>query len=621
MWHEITKKQMKERFTIQWIKAGLMGLVAMVLWNGCSGNGQMDSRLMALDSLVSTHPVLVLNQLDSLSASVPLSRGDRMYMELLRGMAMNRADSLFVSDSVLLRVTDYYDHHGSRNNRMRAHFLLGCAYRDMGNAPRAIACYQEAVHCADTLSQDCDYLTLMTVHSQMAYLYNLQSLYDEATIESLLVEKYAWEQKDTFSALAVEEQLCASLSNRGQYDDCIRQAELLQDKWKGMGKDDEAALSCINQVRCYLTKGDYPKAKTYLDKYETCSYIHSDSKQIDGRLGPLYIEKGRYYLRVGIADSAEYYYRRAMPYMPLLHNAASVYRGLQETFSMKHEPDSIRKYTSLYSTATERRFNSVTAKASMRMKALYDYSVEQEIAKKKTEESERTRSIVYVLVLLLLTIVFFFVSHYRKLKETKKREIEQLSRDCTASILQYNQVQEELRLLETDHAAIKEKRLQELEMYRLQICDLQKRLSQIEVREGMQNPAEEEIVQTFKRKAQAVSVYGKPQMADWILLLQFVQQQMPYFYSNISKACSPNTQEHRTCILVRLGFTPGEIAILLDTTPQRITNVKAQLNHKFFGDNSASSFAENIRSANKRGAGDACLYSETDSKTSLENNK
>ena len=37
MWHEITKKQMKERFTIQWIKAGLMGLVAMVLWNGCSG--------------------------------------------------------------------------------------------------------------------------------------------------------------------------------------------------------------------------------------------------------------------------------------------------------------------------------------------------------------------------------------------------------------------------------------------------------------------------------------------------------------------------------------------------------------------------------------------------------
>lgn len=218
MWHEITKKQMKERFTIQWIKAGLMGLVAMVLWNGCSGNGQMDSRLMALDSLVSTHPVLVLNQLDSLSASVPLSRGDRMYMELLRGMAMNRADSLFVSDSVLLRVTDYYDHHGSRNNRMRAHFLLGCAYRDMGNAPRAIACYQEAVHCADTLSQDCDYLTLMTVHSQMAYLYNLQSLYDEATIESLLVEKYAWEQKDTFSALAVEEQLCASLYNRWQVE-------------------------------------------------------------------------------------------------------------------------------------------------------------------------------------------------------------------------------------------------------------------------------------------------------------------------------------------------------------------------------------------------------------------
>ena len=79
--------------------------------------------------------------------------------------------------TTLLRdAVDYYDRHGTPNEQMRAHYLLGCAYRDMGEAPAALQSYQDAVDCADTTSTDCDYKRLMSVYGQMAELFHAQNL-------------------------------------------------------------------------------------------------------------------------------------------------------------------------------------------------------------------------------------------------------------------------------------------------------------------------------------------------------------------------------------------------------------------------------------------------------------
>ena len=78
---------------------------------------------------------------------------------------LDRADSLNrnyvpmtdVIDSLLLEAVEYYDRHGTPNQRMRAHYLLGCSYRDLDDAPQALHCYQDATDAADTLDSDCDY--------------------------------------------------------------------------------------------------------------------------------------------------------------------------------------------------------------------------------------------------------------------------------------------------------------------------------------------------------------------------------------------------------------------------------------------------------------------------------
>ena len=118
---------------------------------GCSDR-RATSVLNHADSLLSTCPDTVLVMLDSLRAerSSDMSRRQKMRLELLRADAQNKAFVNFTTDSVMREVTAYYDAHGTAQERMRAHYLLGCTYRDMGDAPRALECYHDAVSFADT---------------------------------------------------------------------------------------------------------------------------------------------------------------------------------------------------------------------------------------------------------------------------------------------------------------------------------------------------------------------------------------------------------------------------------------------------------------------------------------
>ena len=83
----------------------------------------------------------------SLASCSGNSDANEMHRELLRAREMNTNYIPFTTDSVMKEAVAYYDRHGTPSERMEAHYLLGCAYRDMGQAPQALQCYQDAVKC------------------------------------------------------------------------------------------------------------------------------------------------------------------------------------------------------------------------------------------------------------------------------------------------------------------------------------------------------------------------------------------------------------------------------------------------------------------------------------------
>ena len=76
-----------------------------------------------------------------------------MRYELLLAEAQNKLCHSFTTDSVLREVVRYYDRHGSANDRLRSRYVLGCAYRDLHEAPRALECYQDAIATVQDVCQ------------------------------------------------------------------------------------------------------------------------------------------------------------------------------------------------------------------------------------------------------------------------------------------------------------------------------------------------------------------------------------------------------------------------------------------------------------------------------------
>ena len=102
----------------------------------------------------------------------------------------NRNDQPFTVADVEPYV-QFFDNHGTPNDRLLAHYLLGRAYHDHGEAPMALECYQNAIDCADTLSADCNCSQLARVYAQMAQIFYEQGLYREQLVFQQQGVKYA----------------------------------------------------------------------------------------------------------------------------------------------------------------------------------------------------------------------------------------------------------------------------------------------------------------------------------------------------------------------------------------------------------------------------------------------
>ena len=155
-------------------------IVATIILAACVGNGKERAALDAAQAIINDRPDSALAILDSLEpSSRDFSRSTLRRWQLLRLMAQNKCDTVFHSDSLQLILTDYFDHHGTPNERMWAHYLLERAYYDMGEAIPALKAYEDAASAADTASADCDFWNLSRVYYQEAELLYYQNLPDE----------------------------------------------------------------------------------------------------------------------------------------------------------------------------------------------------------------------------------------------------------------------------------------------------------------------------------------------------------------------------------------------------------------------------------------------------------
>ena len=548
-----------------------------------------------LDSLVDVDydsALSVLVQLDTRG----MEKGEQMYALLLKGKAMNKADSLFTTDSVMLEVCNYFDRHGNSNQRMLAHYVLGCAYRDMRDAPRALQCYQDAVEQADTTRSDCDLSTLMRVHSQMCKLYGYQQITEYELEEARIAEKLSWKQGDTLSALLLQQTRCYGLYRNGQYRECIEAAEMLQRNCIKYHRYDLADIVNVSFVKSYLRLQDFDKAKIYLDRYESAMAIKEKQIGIVGGWGYLYMYKAEYFKGVSNPDSAEYYYKKALSSQGPGFRPITTYKGLYDIYATTGQVDSMTQYMNLYMAEKEKQYDAEQMSTMMQMQSLYGYNAESQKAEKELKKvfAIRMRGYGMASAVLLLFALFCLYAWNQRLKKERK---------INAVMLDYWQASEQLSLArkqvedlssQKEHSEMEIKsmlnRLKDAEQREKELNTQVQQIASCKRRHDLSNT---DIVKAFHGFAEDRSDL-KPE--HWLKLRELVENTYPSFYEELNGGTAPLTDyEYHMCLLMKCDFFPKDIDKILGTQNYTSTTQRRLLKKVYGIDGNARVFSNRVK--------------------------
>ena len=399
-------------------------LLLIVLLVACSERQAYVEALGRAKAMVNERPSDALAILDSLGThESDFGKHFRMQYRLLRLNTLNKLDTVFHSTTEAQTLADYFDDHGTSNEQMLAHYLLGRAYYDLHEAPMALHCFQEAAEKADTTASDCDYRQLSRVYGQMGKLFYHQDLLTQSLFCDDMSIKYAFKGKDILNAILSMIGQTATYEDLHQTDSSIYIGELASDLALKYGYKEISAAIYGGLVDLLIDKGDLIKAKRYMDRYELESgYFDSDHNIEKGR-ETYYYTKGHYFFAIGRYDSAEYYYRKELLDGKDFNNQNGGSRGLALLFQKTNQPDSAAKYALYSYTMNDSVYAQMSTHEVEQMQGMYDYSRNQEIAheemKKREKIESKNRTMANITIALLIAII---ATLYLIKRERKKRK-------------------------------------------------------------------------------------------------------------------------------------------------------------------------------------------------------
>ena len=548
-------------------------LLILLILTSCAGNRKYDDLMKRADSIMNVDDDsanVAIRMLDGVKPQLPeFSQSQKMRYELLRHKAMNKACITFTSDSVMKEVVDYYDNHGSANERMLANYVLGCVYRDMHEAPMALEYYNKATEQADTTAADCDYGTLYRVYSQMGFLFSKQYLPYQELNAFDKAEKYAYLAKDTLNAIINYQNKGDAYGYLGKKDSVIAINLQAAKLFKKHGNDYAAAIAFGCNYDYYIEKKDSINAKKAFEAYNSTGY-EGNSNYEDAKAYVLY-QKGTYYLFVNKQDSAYDNLSLSFKMCKSYSIKAATTKALAQYYAKVNQPAMAMKYALQSSEYNDSDLIEARKTQLQQVQAMYDYSRNQEIAKNAEQKAERSTRMNYMIVLSCLMLFLLLSYIYRKQIAIKKKKIAVSKLLYEDSLLKLKRLQDERAKLVAEN----DNKLAQVIMEKENtISKLKAEITHIQERYSLSSVSDADLIlkdSSIYKKIKFIEVHPKEKMCeeDWKELADTIEEVVPNFIPVLKNKL--NDKDYQICLLVRLGFSTSLVARLLGLSDAAIS--------------------------------------------------
>lgn len=555
-----------------------------ILFVSCTGNKAYDKLLIKADSIMNIDDdsaEVAIRMMQSIKPELSqFSKSQKKRYELLYHKAMNKAYIDFTSDSTMLEVVDYYEQHGSANEKMLAYYILGCVYRDMHEAPMALEYYNKATELADTTAKDCDYATLCRIYSQMGFLFAKQHLPHQELASLDKAVKYAYLAKDTLNAIRYYQNKQAIYASQNKLDSAIIINNQAAKLFKQIGALKEANIAFGCNFEYYLKKKMLKEAEEAFKAYLSTNY-HGNDNWKDAYAYILY-ERGSYYLAVGKKDSAYSFLKQSFEQSKSFSNLAASTRGLAQYYAKTSNPVLAAKYALLSSAYNDSDLIATRQGQLQQVQAMYNYNRNKDIAYKAQLKAEQRMSIIYIVIICAILLFIVSISIYRKRLRLRNKRIAMVQKMYNDSVQQLNEARQELLKLQdlnenTIATLVKEKEeiIQKLQMEvrKYEEANIGHNLLELE-KQLKQSPIYQQLVYLENHPLEKMT------KNDWSNLEETVEK-FVYGFADLKQKL--NTKEYHICLLVKLHFSPSTISSLIGTSLSDISNSRRRMLAKICG--------------------------------------
>ena len=564
-----------------------------------------------------------------LLAACNSERHERMQQQLAALQAMNQADSVLTDDSLAQALADYFDRHGTPNEQMEAHYLLGRTHADRGETPAAIDCYLEAAACADTTASDCDFYMLASIYGQMAKLYHQQLLLSYEIGAHHKASHYHFLAKDTIYALYEQKMIAGAYILQNKRDSAEVVIKNVIKGYHDNGYLKEEIRTSTMLMYLYVDRPEkLSEVKLLIERYEASSGFFDNQHELPSSMRQYYYYKGKYYEGINQLDSAEYYFRKVY-FRNMPHTGYdSMYRGLLSIFQKKCNADSIAKYAQLYCAVNDSSIAIKDQELTAQMTASYNYINYQKKSAENASRANQLQSYVIALlfVIIISIILFGLLLHRHTLvKQEKQRTIERTKAELASLTQEYEGKLKQLQQLEKSHKKRIETIQKELGYAQEKNEESQKIIIKLntqfeEEKNGLLHGIKEYAGKVSELERQlriagykknsapylnlgivtrikdfyAKDVNKKLSEEELYLLIKVTNEYFPDMIGDLNSASGISTLGIHVCVLVALNIQPNEITHLLDISSAQVGNLKKDLNNALFNENTARTLYKNL---------------------------
>ena len=457
--------------------------------------------------------------------------GEEQRRQLAELEEQNHSGQPMLNDTLAESLVAYFDRHGSANERMRAKYILGRTYADMGELPRALETYFEAADCADTTAADCDFAKLSRIHAQSAIIFNQQIQPRSQLKELRIAEYYAWKGLDTLQAIECYAQQADVYDLLQKHDSVIIIREKAYCQFLNARRTDRASQTLGSAIPSLLKLHNIEKAKEFINLYEKNSNLFDEYGNIEKGREVYYSIKGRFFIEINEIDSAESLFRKEMSQGNDINNQIIGSKCLQEIYRRKNVLDSVVKYANLGYILNDSAYSLSEMQNIQKLQASYNYNHHKFLAEKSKLEARVAWLILAICILAFALIVVLFSKKYKSFKRVALD-------------------------------------------YRLKNAKITKRFKKL----ANSNPPQYPSFEEWKQLRSFVE-HEIPSFHDII----------------DSSNSSLTEMEYDVCLLTRVHMQPNEIAKLKKCVPSYVSNIRRHLLKKVFNkEGSADEFDDEI---------------------------